>query len=524
MKLKYCNRLIISVVIALIFSGCSSTKNIKYRSELWSPGETGTITVLTKDSTLYSLTIYSLSDSLLSGAGESKQYGLRKPFSGEIRLSDIQYIHSEEYSVLKTLVALGAVGIFSSTAISNIKGDNGLSITEQLSTYTPSGGGSSCPYIYSWNGERYILEGEAFGIAFGSALELNTACALPSLSDAHSDLKIRLSNERPETHYFNAIQLVGIETDKNTSIFLDNTDNAWPVFESIPPVQATDRFGKDIRSSICSIDKTYWESSAVQDQYESDFQDIIEVDFVRPVERTEGSILITAINTEFSQVVFKNVFEFLGDQKLAFMQAAEHDSEMVKSLRCWINESSLKATVWNGKEWQPVGAIHPQATAVPFSKIIRLNTGGILVDTIKIRFSSLADVWKIDAVQIDWTPAKPLGKTIVPLISALGPKEKDVSEAIASVDSKYSVLLPPEKIELIYRSLSPSPGKKMAYVLNTQGYLYEWFPAQPSQKSNLSNISIPASQRINYLKNLLQNKSIFLPPIYAQWAQTKLAK
>ncbi|MBA4312380.1 MAG: hypothetical protein C0417_07095 [Chlorobiaceae bacterium] len=57
--------------------------------------------------------------------------------------------------------------------------------------------------------------------------------------------------------------------------------------------------------------------------------------------------------------------------------------------------------------------------------------------------------------------------------------------------------------------------------MNAQGYLYEWFPPKDSLQSNFSNFSIPEAQRINYLKNLLKNKSIFLPPIYAEWEQTK---
>jgi hypothetical protein len=515
--------LIIIVIVSTIFiiTGCYySDKNITQRAQLWSAKETGPITVLTIDSLLYTLDSYSLTDSMLIGFGKLQKNKVPSPFIGKIKLSDIKYIHAREIEFLKSIVAIGGIAAVGSLVISNLNGMDGALVTEQITHYPEySGGGSSCPYIYSWNGDRFILDGEAFGIAFGKSLELSTSSVLTSLKNDNDILKIKIANERPETHHINKIELMGVEAEMNATVHLDKFNNAWCTYNPIIPMAAKDNTGKDILEKVRYVDNEYWESNNIPTVTSSNFDDIIEFNFIN--HQKDASLIITAINTEFSQVVFKNVFDFLGDQSLAFMQSVENDPEMIDALKKWIVESSLKVSVWNGKEWKQVGSLHPEATAVPFSRIVRINGDDIHSDTIKVKLTCLADVWKLDGIRIDWTPTQQLKQKSVKMISAIGPNQADFSSQIANSDEKYAVLLPPESIELNYEAIKPANNKKMVYIINAQGYLHEWFPPKNSPQSNLSNISIPATQRIDYLKSLLQNKSIFLPPIYSQWEQTK---
>jgi len=143
-------------------------------------------------------------------------------------------------------------------------------------------------------------------------------------------------------------------------------------------------------------------------------------------------------------------------------------------------------------------------------------------DTLKIRLTCLADVWKIDAVQIDWTLVQPLKPTPVRLISAIGPESQDLTATLAVADDHYITLLPPETIHLTFQAMTPMAGQKMVYVLNAQGYLYEWPPATTSHSTTWSQTIIPENKRIDFLIDLLQHKSFFLPAIYAEWRRTKV--
>lgn len=516
--------IITCIVIGISLPGCTTTKNITTRSELTFPQETGTIHILTNDSSFYQLKNYSPSDSFLQCTGTIERYGKKKPFTGVLEFSDIQYIQTTNFNFWKTLLAAGSVGVIGSIAISNMKGESGLSVNETIRHYSPhsgSGGEGSCPYVYSWDGERYMLDAETFGIGFGKALELNTCTVLPSLNGEDGILKIKIANERPETHYFNAVQLIGIEVDNCAQVYLNANDTPWASYQTRPPICANDNGGRNILTLLSYKDGMYWESEIVKKQGPTSYNDIIEVSFLKPKLSQNGSIIIAAINTEFSNIVFKNVFEFLGDQVLSFMQAVEHDPEMINTLRDWIQESSLKVSIWDQREWKLVSILHPEATAAPFSRLVRINTDNIAGDTIRIRLSALADVWKIDAIRADWSQVEPLEGKPMKMMHAIGPKGNDISKTLTDADDKYTILFPPESIELKFHSLTPKAGKKIVYALNAQGYLYEWFPPNRENDTKPLFAVIPSSQRVGYLINLLQHKSIFLPPIYAEWIQTK---
>jgi hypothetical protein len=503
--------------------GCMESKEVTRRSELNDPQETGTIWVLTKDSTLYVLSKYTLRDSFLIGVGYAERQGTQRDFSGELSLSSIQYIQSRSYSFGKTLVTIGVIGFVGSTAASYLKGNTDFSVKEKVGRYYPGGsggGGGSCPFIYGWNGKQYVLEGEVFGVALGKALELRTLTILPSVRVDNSRVKVCISNERPETHYFNSVDLHAAEIDSAATAIADVNNVIWPVYHPMPAFAASDLSGRTILEKVRTRDQLYWESDL--SSITSDFKDVVELSFSKPSSVHEGSLIVQAINTNLSQVVFKYLFDFLGDQSLAFMYAVEHDPEMIAIMRHWIEESSLKAFVWNGESWERIGMIYPEANVAPFSRVIRFKTDKIKGDTVRIQLRSLTDVWKLDAVNVDWTPVQPLKTREAPLLSAVGPGKRDVSAALSKADSQYVVVLPPEQIELTFRSVPPSPGKKITYALNAQGYLYEWFPEQKQEGRVALAGLIPGAGKIAYLKTLLKVKSLFLPPIYSEWRQAKL--
>ncbi len=191
----------------------------------------------------------------------------------------------------------------------------------------------------------------------------------------------------------------------------------------------------------------------------SDFEDLIEITFNRPAESQQGSIIIRAINTYFGNLVFEKLFEFLGDQSLSFMYAIENDQEVIQLLQDWTIESWLKVSVWNGSSWLPCGILYPEANATPFSRLVRINIPAGIGNTVKLRLTALADVWKIDAVSLDWTEVKKLDKELVPLISVDGQLSENQLELIHEKDDQYAILLPSQNIDLTYAKLEALLGK-----------------------------------------------------------------
>ena len=475
------------------------------------------IHLITKDGTEYEIDIVTMDSISIDGEGNMK----RKPsqdweaFSGKIPIDSIDLVQISKGDFGKSFL------IYFSAITLAIKYEWVFDGPDEPEFQLHYPSGRSCPFIYSWNGNKFILEAEAFGIAFGKALEIETRHILPSLSAEDSFVKIRIANERPETHYFNSVELHAIESDINTFPILDAENIPWPVNETVSPVKAKDHSDYDILSKIEQVDGDYWESDLSNTSVFSNFEDIIDLTFYQPDSISNGSLLIHSINTNFSNIVFQSIFSFLGDQSLAFMQAVENDQELINILKDWIVESSIKSFIWNGKEWEKIGMVYPEANEVPFSRLIRFKVPYIDRDQVKIRLTCLSDVWKIDAVQMDWGLAKPLQSQAVPLFLATGSDGKNKVSLLTNADDKYAILLPPEKIDLKFKVLPPVPGKKITYAMSARGYLYEWIQQKTDQNIFSMFTNLIQDSKIDYLKHLLKNKNIFLPPVYTDWKRYK---
>lgn len=468
---------------------------------------------LTSDKSEYLLTVDYMDEKILKGNGKIKQNNDTgwQDFSGEVMIDSIDFLRFSETDAGKSLLINSTVLTILIKGL--MTGEGPAQPTIQF-VYPP---GSSCPFIYSLQEETYVLEGEAFGIALGKAREMTTATVLSLPHRYPSDINLRITNERPETHFINKVRLEAFAVDEEGFICADNEQSLWPVYQTKPPMEAIDRKGANILNEISEKDNHYWQSEFYKDSGDAVFRDDIRLIFMRPSGANDGSLLIRAINTYFGNYAFEEIFNFLGDQSLAFLQQIENDRQSIHLMENWARESALKAYVWNKNKWIYCGMIFPEANVVPFTRLIRIEVPPGVGDTIRIKLTSLADVWKIDAAQVDWTPVERINGLEIPLVSADGPLVDDILERIAFDDDQYEVLLPSQKINLTFSSPAPLENKKFIYALRVGGYLYEWLPSGPAYLPVLSMNPTGIMNKVEWVKALLQQKQLLLPLLYSGW-------
>jgi hypothetical protein len=450
-----------------------------------------------------------------SGRIKSNQQAKWEAFTGRVPLDSIELLSFSQSDFGKSLLING---IFLTLLVKGIQAGEGPDTPTFELVYPPRGSGS-CPFIYSWRDDELILEGEAIGIALGKAREMTTTTVLPLLDDHNEELKIRISNERPESHLLNKISLHRVEIDPAANVVSDNNQDLWPVYAKEEPLTATDGTGNNIKKQILEIDGIYWQSDLKN--LSMDYEDTLELTFKRPAKACQGSLIIRAINTHFGNYVFDKLFELLGNQSLQFMHEIENNPEVIQSLENWTYESALKASVWNHSNWQNSGIVNPEANMTPFTRLIRFDIPAITGDEIKIRLKSLADVWKIDAIYMDWTEVKKLEKMELPRLSVEGNLSMNETHVIEKNDEHYAVLMPSQFIDLTYGNQKASEEKKGCFALDVSGYLYEWTPNNYGA-SLFSGISgLDDHKRVEFVRQLLDHREILLPPLYADWIMFK---
>jgi hypothetical protein len=511
---------VLSLVLLLVLGyGCApmlpGTYQTTLKSELRELKGVGPIRALTIDSLLYTFGTFSFDDSLLSGNGTVKEHRITSPFRGSVPFRRIVFLERTEPSTMKTLWALPMiVGAFVYAETELGKGPN-------FSIWRPSPTGSSCPTIYAFDGKRYRLEAEAFGISISKSFQAETYSALSLLTPVEGELKIRVANERPETHVINSVHLFASDARDARSVVLDVNNVLWPLNGATPPTAARDHSGNDVLNKIQEIDGKYWQSDLANTTPFSGFHDRLEMQFDLPSNTSEATFVVRAINTELITEVYRSVGTLLGDETLKFYYALEHDTQLQSRIRGWIDESSLAVEARDGNEWKEVGKIQPEATAVAFSRGLRIpglqNRSGPL----RLRLSSLTDAWRIDAVLLDCSPVKPLAMCPLNMTTVSASDGRDWSKAIARNDSEYALVLPPNHLDIAFDPEPTRAMQKPVYVFAAQGYLYEWFHASPTASSSISSTEPTNVDRVTLLKLLIQEKNLFLPPLYAAWEKNR---
>ncbi len=510
------NQIWFFILISITIS-CSFVDEISTYKELDENNE-NELQIVTCDTSIYYANSFTYSDTSLIIIGTKKKNDIIVDYHGELLFKDISYIETKNTYFFPTLAFIG-MNIF---LIAN-DGSlllNSIGIEPYVKIIYPYGSSGSCPYVYSKNNNKFCLEGEAFGISLGKALESETTIILNNASPENDQIKIKLTNERPETHFFNNVKFSAIETDKNSKVYADNHNKLAVVQNNKSIKIAKDNYGKDITNLLINSDENYWESDLSNTTLENNFEDRIYID-LKPNQNIDSiSLIISAINTEISNEVFKYLQQLLGKEFIDFTSALENDPEIISILKNTLKRSALKIDVWNGYSWEYCDLIYPEANHVKFNKLVRIPNIKCIDNIIKLRLRSLCDVWKIDAINFDDSFSRPI-KIIHPKIKEFGCSVKANKSQLEKKDEEYIKLLPGDSITFSYDCISPSYNKKITYAVKIGGYLYEWIIDNNTSYQCNRNLAKLSSPKIKFVKKLLKNVDYILPIIYKNWETNK---
>ncbi|MFZ1729615.1 MAG: hypothetical protein WBQ23_08365 [Bacteroidota bacterium] len=500
------------MLLAVIFSGgCQTSMQTTWNSELAAQQGNGPIRVLTTESVTYTFTDFTFNDSLLSGKGSIRIDDAASEFAGSIPFSRIVFIERLRDSEAKAIWVVPVAAI-TTVAIIALATQNGFSIQ-------PHEGGS-CPTVYAFDNTDFHLEAEAFGTSISKVMEATSYSVLTKLAPIDGRLVVRVANERPETHMINSVRLFAADAGDVPAAVLDIENNLWPLAHPLPPLSAIDASGRDVRHALEAAEGRMWISDLRNITPGSGFRDSIDLKFEMPQQTEEATLVVRAINTELITEVYRSVGGLLGDATMQFYQSLESDPALQQRIRNWLGDCSLTIEVEREDGWETVGTMLPEANMVSFSRAVRLRLPAQLQRPLRVRLSTLTDVWRIDAVLLDCSTVRPLPLRELPLLSVESSNGVDWEAAVAKPDSSYAILLPPDRIACEFDAAPAAQMLRPIYVFAARGYLYEWFPNDRDSPGAAFAANLSETQRVDMLKLLIQQKDIFLPPIYAQWRKS----
>jgi len=118
----------------------------------------------------------------------------------------------------------------------------------------------SCPFVYSFDGERYVFDAEPYGGAICEGMQRTEWCGLEYLEEADGLYQMLVTNEVNETQYTDEMRLVVVDHPRGTQVVADEEGVLHTISRPMAPVAAHDEEGRSLLFYVGENDWVFWKT------------------------------------------------------------------------------------------------------------------------------------------------------------------------------------------------------------------------------------------------------------------------
>lgn len=339
----------------------------------------------------------------------------------------------------------------------------------------------SCPFIYLYDGEKYVFQGEIFSGAIYPTTERHDYMKLPVFNDKTGVYNIKITNEVHEIQNTNLCELLVFDHPKGIEVFVDKYGIPQLISNPVKPSLATNLKGVDTRISITSKDNLSYFGSQTD---KNELTDGLILEFPKPPNAKVAKVALRAKNTFILDYMMGQFHDLFGNKyhRWATLQkkvpAEKHNQ--------WSLEQNIPLSLYieqNG-EWHFVDYYHIAGPMALKDDVLAIPIDEKIGNPLRIKLEWGANFWEVDYVAVDFSENISHKSYIIPLNSATTSNKKDIKNKLLRDDKKYYVQ-PNVGDEAILTFDLPTPtDSHRSIILHSKGF-YEIL-RDPVGKPNIS--------------------------------------
>jgi hypothetical protein len=334
---------------------------------------------------------------------------------------------------------------------------------------------SSCPHVYSFDGNENRIDGDMLSGAFSRNAETDDLDRMEHLVASQGQYRIRIANERRERDYINQVSLLAVEHAAEETVLPSSRGTLVRLGPLVGPLAASDNQGHDERAAVVAEDGRNWRGHplAHDPDKESKPEDTLEITL--PLPEGEGSpyLVLRVRNTDEAT---DSLYQYLGRMgpgilTLLDREARDNPSGIKQKMDKELERLGipLHVSVATAQGWKPVESLRPVGPAAPRYQIVPLPTAGLTSgQTVKVRLAGTPGGWEIDRVAV--ANGSPVVATALALAKVGGLPWTDLAGILAKVDDRRVLLHNGEAVDLAFTAPPPTEGKSRSLFLRLHGY------------------------------------------------------
>lgn len=331
----------------------------------------------------------------------------------------------------------------------------------------------SCPFIYSWDGEKYVFDAEPYGGAITQGLERDDYSELENLKADGERYRLLITNEVNETQYTNFLELWAVDHAPGTRVVVDEWGRLHTLTGPRAPVAARDEAGRDLLPWLQATDRLIWEPEAVPSP-DGDQRHGVVLTFEKPPGAAEAKLVANAATGLWGSHMIRSMLELRGREVGAWYASVDGNPAAVDSLRAWnLREElyGLKVYVQEPDGWALRGALVGGGPFIAEDRVVNLDVSRVPGTELRIRIHPPGGFWALNSFAVEYGEDAPvLVDTIAPA-SAWDETGRDVLTLLTAIDDRYYAMpRTGDRGFLTFPATPERPGMQRTVFLHSRGH------------------------------------------------------
>ena len=334
-------------------------------------------------------------------------------------------------------------------------------------------GPGSCPFIFSWDGQQYHFEHEAYPFAVMKSVETTSFDRLKYLRDVDGEYRLKIEQVLHEITWIDSFDLYVVDHPGEDSFVMQDLEGDFhTIKELIQPISAYEKNGDDCLEDVKYLDDRTWKDSILDADVndESTLRNWITLTFAKPAEEaTTAKLLLSVEKQETITKEWEFFIDAIGENYWKDWQKIMEDPLYTQLFLDMLErEIKLRIEVWNGTEWILQNSISA-GDSIWDDFLVVLDISDVEGDQLQIRLKSTTGHYEINYVGIDYSEDEPIIIHKIKPYHAIKNEDENVLGTLIKSDENYEKLIPNDIIELKYKAVPKSEWKR-DYTIAIKGY------------------------------------------------------
>ena len=331
----------------------------------------------------------------------------------------------------------------------------------------------SCPFVYSWDGSRYVFDAEPYGGAITRGLERDDYSELEHLRAQHGEYRLLLTNEVDETQYTNLMELWVADHARGSRVVSDE-HGALRAYTGIQPLAAArDRYGNDLMPWLRATDRKIWEPDAVAGPDGSLRQEVV-LTFARPENAPQVTLIANAATGLWGSYMIKRIVELHGRDSAAWLASLDNDQAGRQAIHAWGEREGtyrLPIEVEEPAGWVVRGTLPNGGPLLAEDRAIGLDVSHARGPQLRLRLRPPVGFWAFNSFTLAPGAGAAVNVVRVAAASARTADGRDIRADLAAADDRYYPM--PEntdQAEITFPAPAPKAGQDRTVFLHSRGW------------------------------------------------------